>query len=357
MKAIHQFIAGASVGDAITNYAFEIKEIINKWGLQSKIFCPYQHTAPELRGKIIPLEKAQEYTNANETSVIYHFSIGSPATETFKNINACKILCYHNITPEKYFRSISDQRARILLEGREELKKLSNIPDITLAVSQFNANELKEYGFKNTQVIPLTLNESYLKTKPSKKIIKMLEGNFTDFLFVGRVSPNKKLEDVIKVFYYYKNTINKSSRLFFAGSYVGMEKYLTYLKSFCSELKLSDVYFTGHISLEELLGYYQSSTLFLCMSEHEGVCIPLIESMYFKKPVFALSRAAIPETMGNAGILIHSKNFPKIAELIDIIINDKNILNKIINAQLERTKYFTKENLENKLKKILKIPK
>ncbi len=354
MKQIHQFIAGAAVGDAITNYAFEIKSIFNKYNIKSEIFSPYQHTAPELREAIIPIEKVNEYIS-NDCAVIYHFSIGSPATEIFKNLKCKKILCYHNITPEKYFRSISDQRARVLMEGREELKNLATIPDITLAVSNFNAKELIEFGFKSPQVIPLTINDSYLRTKPSRKIQKMLDGNFINFLFVGRVSPNKKLEDVIKVFYYYNKTINSASRLFFAGSYVGMEKYLTYLKSLASEMKLQNVKFTGHISLEELLGYYKASTLFLCMSEHEGVCIPLIESMYFDKPVFALARAAIPETMGNAGILINTKNYIKIAELIDIVINNEKMLKKIKTAQKERIKYFLKNNLEKRLDQIFKF--
>ena len=212
---------------------------------------------------------------------------------------------------------------------------------------------MENFGFQNVGVIPLTINTSYLKTEPSRSIIRKTSDSFTNILFVGRVSPNKKLEDVIKVFYYYNKTINPSSRLIFVGSYVGMEKYYTYLKSLASEMGLQNVIFTGHVSLEDLLGYYSSSSLFLCMSEHEGVCIPLIECMFFKKPVFALARAAVPETLGNTGVLIKNKNFREIAELIDIVMNDSNLLNGIVESQNKRVKDFHQDILKEKLKAVL----
>ena len=354
MTEIHQMIAGAATGDAITNYALEIKEIMLASGVKSEIIAPYQHTAPQLREKIRPATDDLSFLN-KDTTVIYHFSIGSEMTEHFTRTSARKVMCYHNITPEKYLRSINDQKARVLYEGREELKRLKHVPDIALAVSGFNAAELERIGYTDPQVIPLTLNQDYLKTKPSRSIIRSYKDNFVNFLFVGRISPNKRLEDVLKVFYYYNKTINPNSRLIFAGAYVGMEKYYTYLRSFASEMNLQNVMFTGHISLEELLGYYAASSLFLCMSEHEGVCIPLIESMYFQKPVFALAHAAIPETLNGTGVLLHQKDYRSIAELIHIVIHDKHILHDIIEKQNQRINDFSKDKLKNKLQAILEF--
>jgi glycosyltransferase involved in cell wall biosynthesis len=353
MQTIHQLIAGASVGDAITNYAFEVRGIFRDAGVRSDIFAPYQHTTPELRQEVLPAAENLGALHAQGTTLLYHFSIGSELTEFFRQAPGRKVLCYHNITPEKYFRSISDQRAKVLLEGREELKSLRSVPDIALAVSRFNASELEEFGYRSPQVIPLTLNESYLKATPSRRIIGTYGGDVTNFLFVGRVSPNKKLEDVLKVFYYYHRTINPSSRLIFAGSYVGLEKYCTYLRSLAAEMGLQNVIFTGHISLEDLLGYYACSTLFLSMSEHEGVCIPLIESMHFRKPVFALAEAAVPETLGGAGVLIRTKDFRAIAEMIDCVLKNAALLGDILDRQTERTAAFHKSGLKDRLKAIL----
>ncbi|MBN1521668.1 MAG: glycosyltransferase, partial [Candidatus Aureabacteria bacterium] len=353
MKEIHQLIAGATVGDAITNYALEIRDILRSSGLRSEIFAPLQHTAPELKAAVLPVSEHVATLYKKDITLFYHFSIGSEMTEYFIQAQGWKVLCYHNITPEKYFRYISDQRANLLKQGREELKALCHVPDITLADSGFNARELEEFGFSNPLIVNLTLNENFLKKAPSKKIIRTYKDSFTNFLFVGRVAPNKKLEDALKVFYYYNKTINPSSRLILAGSYSGMEKYYNYLRSLACEMGLHDVVFTGHVSLEELLGYYAASSLFLCMSEHEGLCIPLIESMYFRKPVFALARTAMPETMGDAGVLIYRKNHRAIAELINIVLNDKNILQNIIEKQNERIKDFHKDILKKKLKTIL----
>ncbi|MBN1521669.1 MAG: glycosyltransferase [Candidatus Aureabacteria bacterium] len=355
MTEIHQMLSGAVAGDAITNYALEIKEILQSTGIHSEIFCPYQHTAPELKKIILPASEHLPDILKKDPILLYHFSIGSEMTEYFIHAKGKRVLCYHNITPEKYFRFISDHRANVLQEGRKELARLKNITDIALAVSHFNAKEMEEIGYKNPQVIPLTLNKRYLETPPSRSIIHSYKDSFTNFLFVGRVSPNKKLEDILRVFYYYNKTINPSSRLLFVGSYTGMEKYYTYLRYQASEMGLQNVTFSGHVSLGDLLGYYAASTLFLCMSEHEGVCIPLIESMYFKKPVFALSRAAIPETLGDAGVLIQEKDYRAIAELIDVVLQNPGLLNNIVAKQSERVKDFHPNRLKEKLKTIFNI--
>jgi L-malate glycosyltransferase len=354
MKEIHQLLAGASVGDAITNYAMDIRGIFRSLGIVSQIYVPYQHISPDLRGDILPLPESPAH-HSKDGALLYHFSIGSEATEYFIGAPGKKILCYHNITPEKYYRSINDQRARVLFEGREELKRLSGVPDISLAVSRFNARELEQMGYKNPGVIPLTMSDDYLKAKPSKKIIRAYGDGLVNFLFVGRVSPNKKLEDVLKVFYYYNKTIEPASRLIFAGSFTGNEKYYTYLRSLASEMLLQNIVFTGHVSLEDLLGYYSCSSLFLCMSEHEGVCIPLIESMYFRKPVFALARAAIPETLNGTGVLLLDKDHRKIAELIHSVLGNKALLNDIIEKQGQRVKDFLKSRLTEGLKEALGI--
>ncbi|MCK5706484.1 MAG: glycosyltransferase [Candidatus Aureabacteria bacterium] len=353
MTEIHHMIAGAAVGDAITNYAFEIRNIFRESGIHSEVYAPYQHIAPSLRKEVHPVLKNMPIINKKNITLFYQFSIGSVMTEYFMHSPGRKVLCYQNITPEHYFRGMNDQTARKLFEGREELKKLVNVPDITLATSKFNATELEELGYKNIHNIPLALNTNYLLTKPSQNIINSYNDNYTNFLFVGRVTPNKKLENVLKVFYYYNKTINPSSRLIFAGGYDHSEKYLKMLLDLAKEMELKNVVFTSHVSLEDLLGFYSASTLFLCMSEHEGVCIPLIESMYFQKPVFALAKAAVPGTMGGTGILLQKKNYREIAELIDVVLKDSNMLKNIIEKQNNRINNFKKENLKKQLQQIL----
>jgi glycosyltransferase involved in cell wall biosynthesis len=349
---IHQLVAGASVGDAITNYAFEVRAVLREAGVRSDIYAPARHTAPELRQEVLPAADNLPAVLDKDASLLYHFSIGSEMTEHFRRAPGRKVLCYHNITPEKYLRGISRERAQALRAGREELRSLSGTPDLAIADSRFNAAELEEMGFRSPRVVPLALNTSYLSAIPSQAVIRSLAGPETTFLFVGRVTPQKRLEDVMKVFYFYHKTINPLSRLIFAGSHAGFEKYHFYLRTLASQMGLQNIMFTGHVSLEGLLGYYAACSLFLCMSEHEGFCLPLVECMHFKKPVFALAEAAVPETMGGAGVLLRGKDFRMIAELIDCVLKDRGLLTDILDAQSRRARDFSTEAIRKSLKDI-----
>lgn len=343
--SIHQWLPGFISGDAISNYAVGLQKIIRGWGYQSEIFSPARHVGPRVRGLCKDWETYPGYSNSQNT-VIYHFSIGSPLSERFKSIPDKKIIIYHNITPAKYFESINAEKAFVLRQGREELKTLCSTPQLALADSEYNRLELEEWGYKNTGVIPPLLDFDGLGSKPSKKILNQFKGNWVNIIFVGRITPNKKIEDIIKVFHYYKNTINPRSRLFIVGTFVGMEKYFSYLKALALELNLTNTIFTGHVTTQELVAYYKLSNLFLCMSEHEGFCIPLVESMYFGIPIIAYSEAAVPYTLGGSGVLVYEKDFPKMAELIDIVLHNKQ---KIIEGQHKRLKDFSTEKIAGDL--------
>lgn len=346
---IHQWLPGFASGDAISNDAMALQEVIRGWGHKSEIFCPSRHVSQKARSLCKDWETYTDYSNS-QNIVIYHFSIGSPLSERFKTIPDKKVLIYHNITPDKYFRSINAEKALVLYQGRQELQTLRDIPQLALADSEYNRLELEEWGYKNTGVVPPFLDFNGLSSKPSKKILNQYRDNWVNILFVGRITPNKKIEDVIRVFYYYKNTVNQKSRLFIVGSFVGMEKYCSFLRALALELNLPNVVFTGHVTTPELVAYYKLSSLFLCMSEHEGFCIPLVESMYFGVPIIAYSAAAVPYTLGGSGVLVFDKDFPCIAELIDIVLCNKE---DIISGQKRRLKDFSKEKIAKEFHSIL----
>ena len=341
---IHQWLPGFASGDAISNYAIALREIIRNWGYQSEIFCPGRHVSPKVRYLCHDWEKYANYSNGRNT-VIYHFSIGSPLSDGFRAIPDKKVLIYHNITPDRYFRAINAAKALVLRQGREELQTLHDVAWLALADSEYNRMELAEWGYRNSAVLFPLLDFRGLAGKPDKKILNQFNDNWINILFVGRITPNKRIEDVIKAFYYYKNLVNNKSRLFIVGSFVGMEKYCSYLRAMVLELGLSHVIFTGHVTTTELVAYYRIADLFLCMSEHEGFGIPLVESMYYGVPVIAYRAAAVPYTMGDSGILISRKDFPQIAELIDVVLTKENIRKKVIQKQKIRLQDFSRQKI------------
>jgi glycosyltransferase involved in cell wall biosynthesis len=349
---VHQWLPGFTSGDAISNDAIVLQEVIREKGYKSEIFCPSRHVSPKVRNLCHDIDSYREYSNPNNI-VIYHFSIGSPLSEGYQAIPDKKIIIYHNITPDHYFRSINAEKALVLYQGRRELQTLCNVSALALADSEYNRIELEEWGYKNTKVLPPFIDFEGLAKKPDQKTLNRYDDDWTNLIFVGRITPNKKIEDVIKVFYYYKNTINPKSRLFIVGSFVGMEKYCSYLRALTLELNLQNVILTGHVTTEELVAYYKLSDVFVCMSEHEGFCIPLVESMYYGVPIIAFSAAAIPYTLNGTGVLVTKKDFQYIAELIDLINTNTDMKKEIIGKQNVRLNDFSKEKITEDFYSIL----
>lgn len=336
---IHQWLPGFTSGDAISNYAIVLQKIIRDWGYNSEILCPGRHVSPKVRSLCKDWEKYADYSSP-ENIVIYHFSIGSKLSQAFRTIPDKKFLIYHNITPDKYFRSINAEKALVLYQGREELKDLHNVAQFAVADSEYNRLELEEWGYPNTGVLFPLIDFNGLSGKPNRAIMGRYRDDWTNILFVGRVTPNKKIEDVIKVYYYYKNTVNSKSRLFIVGTWTGMERYWDYLRAIVLELDLGSVVFAGHVQLAELIAYYRLADIFLCMSEHEGFGIPLVESMYFGIPIIAYKAAAVPYTLGGSGALVEGKDYPKIAELIDVILTQDRLREQIIREERKRLEDF-----------------
>lgn len=342
---VHQILHTLSYGDAVSNEVIEIRRALRKMGYHSEIFAINSHPKVSKFCKHI-----KEYKKSVNNVVLYHLSIASlEVTEFVRLLPDTKILIYHNITPHNYFRNVNDELYYLCKKGREELKTLNETVKLALGDSEYNRNELTNNGFKNTDILPILIDYSIYKSSSNLEIMKKYEDDFINLLFVGRVAPNKKQEDLIKTFYYYKR-INPKSRLFIVGSYEGMEKYFMQLKDIVERLSLADVIFTGQTSLNEIITYYKLADVFICMSEHEGFCVPLLESMCFNVPIIAYNSTAIPYTLSNCGILVNEKRYDEIAEMIDLLVNDDKLRTNVVNGQVQRLKDFEMSKIEIQLK-------
>ncbi|MCL2335817.1 MAG: glycosyltransferase, partial [Firmicutes bacterium] len=118
-------------------------------------------------------------------------------------------------------------------------------------------------------------------------------------------------------------------------------------------LDLSDVIFPGHISFAEILAFYRVADIFLCMSEHEGFCVPLVEAMMFDVPIIAYASSAIPDTLGDAGVLIDEKDPVLVSKIIDQIVSDPDIRRRLIDIQRERLKDFHEDIVFEKIYRVV----
>lgn len=347
MKII-QLLPTISYGDAVSNDTLAIKRSIEEMGIQTQIYAENVDTRLP-RGTAMHVSEMPELNG--EDIIIYHASTGSELNDQLPKLSGRKIMIYHNVTPAKFFRPYSAQASILTQKGLDGIRYLADKVEYCIADSDYNKEELLRMGYTcPIDVCPILIPFEDYEKKPSEKILSQYQGDgYTNLLFVGRIAPNKKQEDVIRAFYQYQKQYNKKSRLILAGSWSGMEAYHDRLEEYVEKLELTDqVIFTGHIKFDELLAYYRLADVFVCMSEHEGFCVPLIEAMYFGIPIMAINGTAIPYTLGGSGVLLDKKDPIFAAALIDRIVNDSELREYLVEKQKERLQDFSYEKTKDK---------
>jgi glycosyltransferase involved in cell wall biosynthesis len=352
MPAIHQFVAGFSNGDAISNEACVLRDIFKSWGYTSDIFSEQRRILPELRNQARDISECIPAADGKDV-VLLHLSIGSPVNERFAKLVCHKAILYHNVTPPHYFDMVNKQTARDLSRGRSQVEALAGSAQVNLADSQFNASELAELGYANPRVLPLVLNLDRLTEGLDKRITRKYATGRKNILFVGRVAPNKKCEDLLQAFLYFNRFVQPDSQFIQVGSFAGTEPYYYYLLARARDLGIDNVHFAGSVPQAQLNAFYDCADVFLCMSEHEGFCIPVIEAMVHKVPVLAFSAGAVPETLDGAGVLFSEKDYPQIAEMTNRLCMDQDLRTAVIDGQTRRLQRYQQRDLASELQEHL----
>ncbi|MSS10799.1 glycosyltransferase family 4 protein [Clostridium sp. WB02_MRS01] len=332
-------------GDAVGNHTVALYETLKKAGYQTEIY-----TGNIDKGVYGNIAKPLETLEINEKDIaILHLAIGTELNYEFANYPCKKILVYHNITPPNFFGSEDRAIAEFSRKGLESVAYLADKVDYCLAVSEFNKNDLIKMGYKcPIDVMPILIPFSDYEKKPDKQTMERYSDGKTNLVFVGRVVQNKKQEDVIEAFAYYQKYYDNNARLFIVGGYDEAGSYYKYLKSYVHKLGVNEVVFTNKIAFSELLAYYNLADCFLCMSEHEGFCVPVVESMYFHVPVIAYNACAVPDTLGKGGIILDKKEPLITAGVINRIITDCPLRENIISNQNEQMRSFEHDVIEKK---------
>ena len=328
--AIHQVLATLGYGDAIGHEVLGIQRVLRAAGYDSEIFVQTADYRLE--------DQTLDYLDLPEAShpdniLIHHFSIGSRASRVAYALPDRMVLVYHNITPPEYFVDVNKELVKLCFRGRRELALYKTRCDLALGDSEYNRQELDAIGFPATGVLPVIPDFTHLAGPANYLQAGQFDDDWTNVLFVGRVIPNKRIEDVIRCFHAYKQWFNPRSRLLLVGSHVGFEKYLSMVQRFTADIGAQDVHFLGQVTNEELSAYYEIADVFLCCSEHEGFCVPLVESFHMGVPVLAYAATAVPATMDGAGVLFTNKHPLHVAALIDAVVGDRGLQDRIIDGQ------------------------
>ena len=342
---IHQLVPALHEGDAIGDSAREIRDFLRLKGYDSRIFAYHMDESLSAEAENFALYPPEM---AAEDVLILHFALPSGMTEFVKRSYCRKALIYHNITPAYFWLPYDRSLVHLAYAGRKELISLSPFLDRSAGDSEYNRQELEQLGFRNTCVLPIYVKRERYEVPPSRMTLEKMQDDYFQFLFVGRVAPNKKLEDVLKLVYYYRKLYDPLSRIVFVGKTDVVPEYWAALLEFTSRLEFmpEDVVFTGHVDWPELVAYYKSSHLFVSMSAHEGFCVPLVEAMICDLPIVAYSQTAVPFTMGDAGVLFQEKDFVSIAGICHRIRTDASLRNSILEGQRKQLEMHSKQELE-----------
>jgi glycosyltransferase involved in cell wall biosynthesis len=329
---LNQVSVGAAPGDAITDQALLLQRWLREVGLRSEIYA--EVIAPGLRGSVHYFD--QYRPSPGEEWLIFHHSIGSAVVERLAALPVRLIVVYHNVTPPEFFASVDPVLARQMVAGRAQLALLRDRTPLALAVSPFNEKDLIEAGFACTALLPLALDERQYDFPPDPPL-KAEAG--PELLFVGRIVPNKKHADLIKLLYYYRR-FRPDATLTLVGA-PWMPDYRAWLADLAASLGLRDaVRFVGHVTQRELVAHYRRADVYVSMSEHEGFGKPLIESLYLGLPVLAYAAAAVPGTLGGAGVLFRHKHYEALAEVVDVLVSDPALRARLVARGRVRAQAF-----------------
>lgn len=344
---VNQWLPNAHYGDAMGDNARRVRELLRQLGHSSDVYAV--HIEPELTGDVLPFNHS---TARSGDMTIFHYGVYSPMTTAFKSLPGRRVLQYHNVTPAAFFAGWDADLFDIATRGREELPGLIDHVDVALGDSEFNRRELDALGFARTGVLPVAVDTSRV-TAPVRvpALEALLDDGVMNFLFVGRIVPNKAIEDHLKLAAFYTRYVGRDGRFLFVGRCDLVPQYYSALRGLMNRLRLrSDrVIFTDVVPDQELAIYYQHADVYISLSEHEGFCVPLVEAMAADVPVLAYAEAAVPETLGGAGVQFAKKNLELEAELLDELAFNDGLRDQVIAGQRRRLEDFSEARLRHEL--------
>ena len=350
---INQWLPAAHRGDAIGDSARRVRHLLRDMGHDGDIYA--LTIDADMHGEARPFDDPSAHGG---DVTVFHYALPSPMTAAFKALRTRRVLQYHNITPAQFFAPYHPEVFRIAALGRQDLASLAGHVDLALGDSEYNRQELERLGFSPTGVLPIALDLERITGAPAHPVLERLMGDgLTNFLFVGRIVPNKRIEDIVRLAEMYKRHIDANYRFIFVGRTDGIPRYYAMVRALVAELDMlpERFVFAGAVPNWELAAYYRTASVYLSLSEHEGFCVPLLEAMAADVPVFAYDSSAVADTMGGAGVRWSPKDLEYASELLGQLAFDPVLRAQVIAGQRKRLADFSEQRLRQQLVETLAL--
>jgi L-malate glycosyltransferase len=344
---INQWVPAAHSGDAIGDSARRVRGLLRDLGHQSELYALTVDEA--LRDDVAPFS---DPAARRGDLTIFHYALPSPMSAAFATLPGGRVLQYHNVTPASFFAGYDPALFRLAALGRKELATLVGRVDLALGDSEYNRRELEALGFSPTGIFPIAVNTARVRKAADRPALEsILDDGLVNVLFVGRIAPNKKIEDHIRLAEHYKRYVDAYYRFIFVGRYDVVPRYYATIRALMAEYRLLNerFIFTGPVPDDELALYYRHAAVYLSLSEHEGFCVPLVEAMAADVPVLAYAAAAVPDTLAGAGLQFAPKDLEHAAELLGALAFDDDLRAAVLAGQRRRLADFSDEGISARL--------
>lgn len=344
---IDQVVPSFGARDAVGTHVLHLRALLRDLGFESDVWC--KGAFPETRSIARFTDDLPAHAR-DETWWLYHLSSGSPVAEVIASRPEPKMVDYHNVTPGRLFGRWVQWATEEAEEGRRQLEVLAGACRFGFADSAFNASDLLEAGMSpdSTIVVPPLFDPAALSRRidrdlESERLAERSRGG-SDWLFVGRVTPSKAQHDLVKAFECYRRTFDPKARLHLVGSWMG-EDYPRALERYAHRLGLGDdVRLVGSVPDEALAAYFRTSDVFVCASEHEGFCVPVVEAMSFGLPVVAFDAGAVSDTAGTGALVVTDKSPLSFSTAVERVVSDTSLRERLQSRGHERAEELSLEN-------------
>ncbi len=322
MTTVHQVLPSFSTRDAIGAHALQVQQLLRDEGHTSELLVEHAPGAG-LQARVQPLDS---WAPDGPTVLVYQASVGSGVASWLEQRPEPLVVNHHNVTPPEFFARWEPAVAPGLRAGRYQLADLAPRCDLAIPVSAFNARELRGLGYDHVETAPLLLDLADLGRAPDPATAARLARNrpagSSHWLFVGRIAPNKAQHNLVKALALYRRTYDAHATLTLVGASAA-DRYLRAVKDYVHELDLDDaVELTGSVPRAVLTAHYLAASVFVCASEHEGFCVPLLEAMATDTPIVAFAAGAVPETVADAAVLLGSSAPAVLAAAVHRVVTD-----------------------------------
>ncbi len=351
-RAIHQFTPMLSAGDAVGNQLRVFRRLFREWGFASEIYADRWDARSS--GEALEAKELPRVGNAHDVLLIHH-SFESCRVPLFRKVRMRRAVAYHNVTPSRLFEGFEPPMAKACDAARRELRELAPLCERGFAFSRFSADELDAAGFASSSVIPFPIDWSSFDAPPDELRLRELRDGRPNILFVGRLVPNKAVDDVLRVFTAYQRLYSPRARLVVVGGVSWERPYGQWLSAVRSALGAENVLWLGKATQPELTACFETATAYLSMSRHEGFGVPLLEAMHRGVPVIAYGAGAIPETLGGAGICTLTRDPVEVAKLLAAVERDAELRSRIIEGQRRRMEALHPPRSEELLREALSV--